>query len=533
MTESKPQPCDPAEVPSRRRREGPPPGRPILATAATGSALGFVGAVGGRALALAFQILVSRLYGPTYFGLFVTGMLTCQILHVLASLGLQRGGMRFMSIAVERRDFDDCAHILKVAVLTSLAAALPIVIVGYWLAPIVAQKAFHDATLTPLLRWFLAAVPFLALLRIGSNVSRAFKTAKYAAAIDDVLLPALQIVFFVALHQLGAGFLAVAHAFVLAAILCSLVMVFTVWRQIRGAGEVTVAVLSVPPRATWVEVTAYSLPLVPVGLLFMANNSIDIIMLNILSDPVAVGVYAAAARWVMLFATVTVPLEMMFGPLLAGQFGVNNREQMRLLYQTLTRWAFFLSLPLFVFVCVGRTPLMMLFGDEFLPSGTAILGILVLGSLITALTCGAGITLIVTNNQRTELMAITTGLSLNILLNMLWIPRHGVLGTAFAVLASTAATSLLRLMAVYRSLGLMPFSRHLVVPAAVALLTAVVDFVLLNVFHAGVALQLVMAATGAAVVLFSIAMRGLDKNDMDLCGAFWHKVRRVRGHSSR
>lgn len=511
-----------------RAKYTPPGGEPqrqsIISTAARGSALGFGGMISGRALAMAFQVMISRLYGPECFGLVVTGMLVCQILQILASLGLQKGAMRFMSIAVERRDFSECAQILKVAALASLAAAVPIVVIGYWLAPFVALKAFHDAALTPVLAWFIAAAPFIALLRIGSNLSRAFKTVKYGVAIDDIFFPAMQVVFFVVLHLLGAGFLAVVQAFVLASILCSLVMIFIVWRQIRTAGEAAAAFFAVPPVEKWIEITAYSLPLVPVALIFMVNSSMDIIMLNILSDPIAVGIYAAAMRWIMLFGAATLPLEMIFGPLIAGQFGVNNRKQLRLLYQTLTRWAFFISLPVFVFVCLGRTSLMMIFGHQFLPLGPAILGILVLGSLITALTCGAGVTLVVSNNQKYELMAIATGLSLNILLNMLWIPSHGVLGAASAVLVSTVATNLLRLTAVYRSLELVPFSRHLVVPAAVAVLIASVDLVLRRVFHVGVLVQTGMASAGAVLVLFTIFFYGLDKNDMDLLRSFWQKV---------
>ena len=71
----------------------------LLMTAAKGGLLNFMGATAARIMALFLQVLVCRLYGREYYGLFVTGLLICQVTQIISALGLQKGGMRFLSIS--------------------------------------------------------------------------------------------------------------------------------------------------------------------------------------------------------------------------------------------------------------------------------------------------------------------------------------------------------------------------------------------------------------------------------------------------
>jgi hypothetical protein len=88
----------------------------LLLKAAKGSFLSFFGTIVGKSLTLFLQVLVSRLYGPRYYGIFVTGLLVCQITQIISGLGLQKGGMRFLAIAHDQQDYKMMQDVIKTAV---------------------------------------------------------------------------------------------------------------------------------------------------------------------------------------------------------------------------------------------------------------------------------------------------------------------------------------------------------------------------------------------------------------------------------
>jgi O-antigen/teichoic acid export membrane protein len=496
-----------------------------LSVAARGSALGLAGMVVGRAMALAFQIAACRVFGAKYFGLYVTGLTTGMILQILCACALDRSGMRFMAIAREKRQFGAMVQTFKTAVIVPLLLSGPIVLLGWVLAPIVVHRLGREEELITMMRVFIAAVPFMAFLGIGTNLSRAFRTAKYAVAVGDIGFPLLQIIGLGLLTVLHAGWIALPLSFLIAAVVCGTTIVLLMWRQIERERDAATGGDVPPTRPVWRDIMRYSAPLLPTALIFMVNSSMDIIMLNVLANSYAVGTYAAAARWVMLFSAVTFPLELMFGPLIAAQFGIGDSDHMRALYRTLTRWAFFLSLPIFVFVQISRHAMMGLFGHEFAGAGPEVLGILTLGTLVSGLFCGSGVTLVVSGNQRWELSSVSLGVAASLVLNLIMIPRYGVVGAAVATLSSSLLMSGYRILVVRWRLHMHPFDRHFIVPLLVAVVLCLGDLVILKrLLVRSDLLQLVCGVVGALLVGGAILFSGLSPEDGMLIRKFLQRT---------
>lgn len=504
----------------------------LLMVAAKGGLLSFAGTTVGRILMLFLQILVSRIYGPQYYGIFVTCLLICQITQIISGLGLQKGGMRFLAIAHERQNYEMMPDIVKTAVLFPLLFGTFAGAILYGLAPFLAVTIFKDAEMMSVLRQFSFAVPFFTILRISSDLSRAFKTTKYAVMIENLLFSLLQIGLFLILHALGCGFLSVVYSFVLATVVCSFWMLFLVRRQMQRF--ITPLPSHQPsnkhpilPR-NWQPILAYSIPLTPFGLFLIASNSMDIIMLNILTDSARVGEYAAAARWVMFFGMMSYSFELIFGPLMAGQFGLRRYSRLKVLYRASTRWVFFLTLPLCVFQLLSREPLMLIFGKEFLPYGPGVLGILVVGSLFTALSGSAGILLTISSYQYAELACLLGSMLLNMLLNLLWIPRFGVYGAALATIVTGFLTVSARIITINRFLKMHPFSIHLVVPVVVASILVIGGLLVESVFDLNSATKVIIGIGAGCVVSLSIIVTGFDNNDREL----WRTVRKKFARNS-
>ena len=415
-----------------------------------------------------------------------------------------------------------------------LCAGFVMAALVYALAPFVAITCFDDPAMVPVLRAFSFALPFFAISYLHAELSRAFKTAKYAVFVRDVVGPVLQIATFIVFHYMGLGFLSVVYSFVLSNVVSAGLMWFMVRLQIRRFASG----LNVPAPACryfprhWRKVLVYSAPLIPLGLLFRGDHFADLIMLNILSESSDVGVYAAAVRWVAMFAMLTLPVDLMFGPLLAGQLGLKEVGHVRVLYGAVTRWTYFITLPGVIFMLIARSQMMLVFGADFAGDGSVALVILLMGTLAATLAKGAGLSLVLGGHQRSELLCLSGGLMLNVLLNVLLIPRYGIIGAAIATATAQTIANACRLLVVQFHLRIHPFTMHLAVPLLFAVPVSAVIVGLLSIFPAGAVTTIAAGCAGALVVCVAIIATGVDARDKDLLRTFLERFRcRARRHN--
>lgn len=500
----------------------------LLLKAAKGGFFGFLGTIVGKSLTLFLQILVSRFFGPKYYGIFITGLLICQITQIISGLGLQKGGMRFLAIAHDQRDYKMMPEILKTAVLFPLVFGTFIGAILYGLAPFLAVSVLKNDEIVLVLKQFSFAVPFFTILRISADLSRAFKTTKYAVIIEDLLFSLLQIIFFITFYKIGFGFSSVVYSFILATMICSFWMLLLVRHQIQGfwphpTKKQVLNKNSIFPRS-WRPILLYSIPLTPFGLLLIGNNFMDIIMLNIFTDSSRVGEYAAAARWIMFFGMVSVSLELIFGPLMAGQLGLNRNDQVKILYRSATRWGLFVILPISVFQLLSREPLMLIFGKNFLLNSPNVLGILVIGAIFSAVSGIAGLLLTISGHQYIELAFLTGNLLINMLLNLLWIPRYGLYGAALANILSTLMTASVRIMIINKVMKMHPFSIYIIFPLIISFILIIGGLVIESIFILNMGEKTIIGILAGGLTLLSITINGFDKNDRELLITIKNKI---------
>ncbi len=508
------------------------PRRELIATAARGGILGLAGMLCGRFMVLILQVVVSRLYGPRYLGLFITGMLLLQLSAILAGLGLHKGGMRYLAIACERKDVGSIRNVLFSASMFPLLASLFIAAGMYILSPFLSRVAFNDLDMVEIVRWFAFATPFFTMLRVASELSRAFKTVRYSVLIEDVGFPLLQVALFIFLHWLHPCFMVVIYSFIISAAVCSIAMRFQLQRQVvRFLERFHLGSLKTGRLMSrdWKEILLYSLPIMPMGLLLIANHFMDILMLNILLPTRSVGVYAAASKWTLFFVMLIQPVMAIFGPLIASQYGVNRRRHVQVLYKTASRWLFLLSLPLFVFIFDGSLPLMSIFGPDFMDAGPKIVMILIIGCLFNSVRGVAGLLLSMVGLQRIELALIACTLMFNLTLNVLLIPLYGGIGAAWATTISVICLDLVRMGVVWRHYRVWPFSRRFIAPSIATGIAMLAGFIFSRIVS-NVCFSMTVVASIAAVAVFVVSLTtGFSRSDRKLASEFVGKLKRKLG----
>ncbi len=186
-------------------------------------------------------------------------------------------------------------------------------------------------------------------------------------------------------------------------------------------------------RERAVRMLQNSWPLALSGIAITLNMRIDQVMLGQLLDDTAVGLFSAAVRVSEVWYFIPVAVVASAFPFIAGQSDQKVADRR---WRQLYAGMFWLSVAAGVFATLfGEGVIRLLFGDAFAPAG-GILVIHIWSGFNVALGLVWSRWIVLENQPRIQLAAQTLGAVVNIGLNLLLIPRLGVIGAAWATLAS-------------------------------------------------------------------------------------------------
>jgi len=309
------------------------------------------------------------------------------------------------------------------------------------------------AVVTPILRSDLTVIKLCYIMGISSAVRSYLLTARgllqglrrfdleaLIVVSDRVLLLTLG----TAALWAGYGLFGLAAAFVVSRLL----MLGAVQILLRGViGEVRPSF----DRAAWSDLQASALPL---GFFMIGLNLytyIDTVILGLMRTDAEVGWYAASYRVYEGLTYAPSILAAVMTPRLSYLFN-HDRSAHRDLLKRLLLASLGLGVLLGGAAALTAKPIVqILFGSRYLPA-TSPLQILGGGAFLVFATWILHAAAISTDLDRRLLTTTAIGLSANIALNLVWIPRWGISGAAWATVAAEALTVALLFAQVQRRL---------------------------------------------------------------------------------
>ena len=177
------------------------------------------------------------------------------------------------------------------------------------------------------------------------------------------------------------------------------------------------------------------LPMAISGFMIMIYMRIDQVMLTDMAGETANGIYSTGVRLIEIIYFVPMALADSFFPGIVyskKHEGDKYASNMLSFYSIMIYVAIAISI---VTIIVAKPMMNLLFGIEYEGSG-AVLQVLGFSLLATFLSVASGKYLITENYLRVIFTRSFLGLGLNIILNLLWIPKYGYMGAAYASLLS-------------------------------------------------------------------------------------------------
>jgi O-antigen/teichoic acid export membrane protein len=200
----------------------------------------------------------------------------------------------------------------------------------------------------------------------------------------------------------------------------------------------------------WGELFRKGLPFAYAGLVITLVFQVDALLLQALRDAAEVGIYRAPT--LVLEGLTLVPRILGYAliPTMAA-LHVGQPEMVGRLFRRGIKYLLLAGTPIAIFGVLESDRLVgLLFGDRFAAS-VPVARVLLPAVLFMFLSNFGETTLACVGRWRAIVLASTAALAVNVALNLLWIPRLGAMGSAWATLATEGAYLAMTLVALRRA----------------------------------------------------------------------------------
>jgi len=484
------------------------PSRPAAAggmgNLARHSAVSVGGAVSAGLLNAVLAIVVTRGFSKPEAGTFFATTSIFVMLYTVTRLGAGTGTVYYISRHRALGRHDRIRPTLRAAIgPVLLASVLACGAVLVW-APKLAESWGHgaDAGVGGPLRVLSVFLPLAALSDLCVASARGFARLGPLVLVEKVARPSLQVLGVLTVAFTGASaavWLPLAWAapygisFALGAVwLRRLVQNASPLDQTRGRR------VSGEGRTFW----RFTAPRSITSIVQVALQRLDVVLVFGLLGPSQAAIYAAATRFLVFGQLVTQALSTATQHRFAHLLALEEHAAAKSLYGLVTGWLVLIAWPIYLVLVVFGDYALAVFGEGY-GAGWPVIAVLC-GAMLMSTGCGmvdnvlnmAGKTAWTLANSVAALVA-------NVVLNLVLIPRWGLLGAATAWAAAIAINNLLPLGQLATSLRLHPFGRGLWAAAGLSIVAfAAVAGAARSTLGAPAALALAVMTYAAGIILW-------------------------------
>lgn len=456
-----------------------------LIFAAKGGGITFAGRVFEYAIRFVFSIFVARAIGAENFGLYTLGLTVALIASNLSMLGLQTGMARFLPPAIQKKDNKEIWGIIQISFGLPVVLGLGLSLGLYLLADPIANLLFHDPRLAPLFMVISFVIPIDTVGMLAYVVTISYKEPKYSVLANNILIPLIKLLLAGIFLAIGFSTFSILVAQVIASLVGAAVLLYFMNRLFALRRPLGAA------RREPVKLLKYSLPVQLGWMVNTVRSTLSTLMLGFLGLTTGVGIFAAASRFSIIGSMFFLSIGNISTPILADFHSRGESAKMEAYYQTTTRWIFIFNLPVFLTTLLFAEQILMILGEDF-TAGAVCMMILAVGTLVyTSTGIGANI-LDMTDHPKVNTANSIIMFALLVILNILLVPRWGIVGAATASALSTVMTNLVCLFEVGYLLHMYPYNLRFLKPFFAGFSAAAATYALLDVIDLSYLVQLLL-----------------------------------------
>lgn len=448
----------------------PDPHRGQLERLARRGTASVLGAGAGALAGVVVVVVVTNGFPAAVAGTLFAATSAFLILESVALLGTDTGLVRWLPAQRAAGRARDVRRTLVVAATPVLALSLVVAVALAVAAPALAPHLVGEAAaddMATVLRVLAVVLPVAALHDLVLAATRGTGSMTPTVLVENVGRLGLQALAVLLAWLAGVGPLGLAVAWCLP--YAPGLAVGAVW--LHRATRTTSAAPTAPPATGWralvAEFWSYTAPRAIARVTQAGLKRSDVVLVAALASPADAALYTAATRFIVLGQLFVQSVQQALSPHLSALFARGDDAAANAVYRAATLWSMIAAWPLYLALAGFAPALMGVFGEGY---GAASDVVVVLSlTMLLATACGpVDAVLLMAGRSWLSLRNSTAALAVNVGLNLVLVPSHGIRGAALSWSVAIVVRNLLPLLIVRRQLGMWPLTRATGVLAAAA-----------------------------------------------------------------
>jgi O-antigen/teichoic acid export membrane protein len=400
----------------------------------------------GALLTFGLYVLIGRLLGAEQAGMYFLGLAVATVAAVLGRVGLDGTMLRLIAGAAAVDDWKAVQGVFVKGLTIAAAGCSVAALATTALAPALAEHLFSAQELTGVFRWMALSIAPAGLIVLLGRALLGLKRVGDATVVNDVAIPGLSLAA-VGLLAPRWGILGAVWAYCFATGVTLLVGLWR-WRQ------ATPRLRGVKGKVETREVLQSSIPLYWVACFQLVVTWMSTLALGVWTSGADVGVFGVANRTAALTSFILLAVNSIAAPKFAALHRAGDAVTLGRVARNCAKLTALAATPVLAICLVLPAQVMSVFGAEF-ASGAVLLSILAAGQFVNVVTGSVGFLLVMCGYEVLYRNNFLLCALVSIGLNLMLIPRLGIIGAAIATASTLALQNLIAAFMVWRKLGIM------------------------------------------------------------------------------
>jgi len=404
----------------------------------------------------ALVIVISRKLGKEGIGIWNLCIATLNVWVMVGCFGFNTSVVRFVSEYRSKNWHQSVRTLYRKVSGYSVISGLILGALLYFSADSIAFYYFKDEALIFPLKITAIIVPLVVISTINVEFIRGMKRIQISEFFRTLVLQATALVgtFIASIYTLTAEDPLISYA--LGAFLALAGTTVLLRRFLKDDQKQGMVPDEPEPSFSFKSHLMISLPMILTSFIQLLNGRVDILMLGYFSDTGVAGVFGIAFKLSIITNFVIGAMKAIAMPKISELFWSNRTKDLKRIVQFSTLFIFAFAFPVSLTLILFPEFILSLVDQEFV-EGASVLRIFALMQLINAGSGMVAVFLNMSGNQAffTRIVTITT--TMNIVLNLILIPKYGMEGAAFATLLSTVTWNIVGVRYIYKKYEIQTF----------------------------------------------------------------------------
>ncbi|MEB3214736.1 MAG: flippase [Nostocales cyanobacterium 94392] len=404
--------------------------------------------IAGTGLTFVKSLIFARLLGTEGFGIYAYAITWVALLSIPAKLGLSQLIVREVAIYQTQSEWGLMRGFLSWSNQIVLVVSIGLVLI----AGGIAWNSDLEINSQMLLTFGIALIslPISSLTHLRLSAMQGLHQVVLGQLPEVLIAPMLLIIL------TGSGYLILKEdlnaSWVMGMYVVAMSITFLIGAHLLNRSLPNLVKDAVPKYQVkkWLS---SGLPLMFLGAMNIINSQTDVLMLGAMKGAESVGIYAVINRLSSLIIFVLAATNSILAPNIATLYAEGKIEKLQKMITKSSRVVFLASLIITSILIIFAYWLLLIFGSDFTQGKNALI-ILCIGQLVNAAVGPVALLLNMTGNENYTTISIGTSAVLNVILNILLIPRWGIEGAAIATTSSMIVWNIISFVWVKNKLGI-------------------------------------------------------------------------------